>query len=323
MITPLVPNQNAQESDMTYNLVETAPVQDLLDRISGVREAGGDDRRKHIARRIVSDLFSTIDDYDISPEEFWGFVGFLQAGAPEFGLIAPGLGFDHFLDLRMDEADRLAGIEGGTPRTIEGPLYVEGAPLTKGFARLDDGTDKGETLVMQGRVFDAAGAPIRGAIVDVWHANTMGAYSHFDPAQPEFNNRRRIETDAEGRYKLQSVMPSGYAVPPQGATDRLLGAVGRHGKRPAHIHFFVSAPGHRHLTTQINIAGDPYLYEDFAQATRDGLIPDVVKHESAEDIREQGLNTPYSEIAFDFVLHDAVNAADTEMHARPRVTAAA
>jgi catechol 1,2-dioxygenase len=61
-------------------------------------------------------------------------------------------------------------------------------------------------------------------------------------------------------------------VPSGGATERLLGAVGRHGRRPAHIHFFVSAQGFRHLTTQVNIDGDPDLYDDFAYATRDGLI---------------------------------------------------
>jgi catechol 1,2-dioxygenase len=306
---------------MTSNLVQSPAIQQLLDRVSGLTEPGGNARAKQILRRILSDLFATIDEFDISPEEFWGTLGFLQNGAPEFGLIAPGLGFDHFLDVRMDELDKVAGIEGGTPRTIEGPLYVPGAPLEKGFARLDDGTDSGEVLIMRGRVLDVDGRAIAGAIVDVWHANTMGSYSYFDPSQSAYNNRRRIETDSDGRYKFQSVMPSGYAVPPQGTTDQLLSAVGRHGKRPAHIHFFVSAPDHRHLTTQINIADDPLVHDDFAQATRDGLIPEIVRHKDAETIHGEGLNTSYAEIVFDFVLHPARTAADTELHARPRVAA--
>jgi catechol 1,2-dioxygenase len=136
-------------------------------------------------------------------------------------------------------------------------IYVHGAPLSKGFARLDDGTEQGAALIVHGRVIDTNGKPITGAIVDVWQANTRGNYSHFDPSQSAYNNRRRIETDAAGRYKFRSMMPSGYAVPPQGATERLLIALGRHGKRPAHIHFFVSAPARRHLTTQLNIADDP------------------------------------------------------------------
>jgi catechol 1,2-dioxygenase len=308
---------------MASRLVQTPEIQALLDRVSGTGEAGGDPRTKQIVRRILSDLYATIDEFAISPEEFWGTLGFLQQGAGEFGLIAPGLGFDHFLDVRMDEADKAAGLAGGTPRTIEGPLYVPGAPIATGFARLDDGTDKGETLIMHGRVLDKDGRPIAGAIVDVWHANTMGNYSYFDPSQTPYNNRRRIETREGGRYKFQSIVPSGYAVPPQGTTERLLAAIGRHGNRPAHIHFFVSAPGHRQLTTQINIAGDPYLYEDFAQATRDGLIPAVVRHEDGAAIRDEGMNAPFSEIAFDFVLHPSVAEGDTRLHARPRVPALA
>jgi catechol 1,2-dioxygenase len=305
---------------MTSNLVPTPEIQRLLDRVGGIGEAGGDSRAKQIVRRIVGDLFATIEDFDVSPEEFWSAVGFLQGAAPEFGLIAPGLGFDHFLDLRMDAADRAAGKAGGTPRTIEGPLYVPGAPLSKGFARLDDGTDAGEVLIMHGRVLDEFGAPLAGAVVDVWHANTHGAYSTFDPTQPAFNNRRRIETGADGAYKFQSVVPAGYAVPPGGSTERLLGAIGRHGRRPAHIHFFVSAPGRRSLTTQINIADDPDLHDDFAQATRDGLIPEIVRKDDAEAIRAEGLNTPFSEIAFDFTLLPAEDPAAEGMHARPRIS---
>ena len=40
-------------------------------------------------------------------------------------------GLEHFLDLFMDAKDAEAGLTGGTPRTIEGPLYVAGAPLSR------------------------------------------------------------------------------------------------------------------------------------------------------------------------------------------------
>lgn len=308
---------------MSFHLVSRPDVQDLLDRVSGQRDGKGDPRMAKIMRKIIGDLFETIDEFDISPEEFWSAVHFMQEAAPEFGLIAPGLGFDHFLDLRMDAADADAGMAGGTPRTIEGPLYVAGAPISDNFARLDDGSDIGETLIMCGVVRDAAGAPVAGAVVDVWHANTLGNYSYFDSSQTEYNNRRRIRTSADGSYKFQSVMPSGYAVPPGGATERLLGSVGRHGRRPAHIHFFVSAPGKRHLTTQINIADDPLVHDDFAVATRDGLIPDINRHDDPDAIRAEGLNTPFAKISFDFTLVDALAQSETEMHARPRVPAIA
>jgi catechol 1,2-dioxygenase len=226
-------------------------------------------------------------------------------------LLVPGLGVETFLDLRMDEAERQAGLAGGTPRTIEGPLYIAGAPLSKDEARLDDGSEQGEVLFMDGQVRDTNGKPVPHAIVDVWHANTLGGYSHFDPSQPKFNLRRRIETDAEGRYKFRSILPSGYACPPGGPTQNLLSMIGRHGNRPAHIHFFVSAPGYRKLTTQINIDGDEYLHDDFAFATRDGLIPAVRRSTDATVINAHGLNAPFAEISFDFVLHAEQDAAPT------------
>ncbi len=261
------------------SLLNTDFVQDLLNKVAGLDNDQGDARIKQITRRVVADIFRVIEDFDVSPDEFWSAMGYLTAvgQANEAGLLVPGLGLETFLDLRTDEAEKQAGLEGGTPRTIEGPLYVAGAPLTKAEARLDDGSEQGEVLFMEGQVRDLNGAPIAHAVVDVWHANTLGGYSFFDPSQPKFNLRRRIETDADGRYRFRSLLPNGYACPPDGQTQRYLDVLGRHGHRPAHIHFFVSAPGFRKLTTQINIDGDDYLHDDFAFATRDGLIPPVMR----------------------------------------------
>jgi catechol 1,2-dioxygenase len=299
---------------MSNSLVDTNQVQDLLTKVSGLDNDKGDARLKRIVHRVVSDLFRTIEAFDIQPDEFWSAMSYLTAlgKANEVGLLVPGLGLETFLDLQMDRAERKAGIEGGTPRTIEGPLYIAGAPLSKGEARLDDGSEQGEVLFMEGQIKDTAGKPIAGAVVDVWHANTLGGYSFFDPSQSKYNLRRRIATDSAGRYRFRSVLPSGYACPPEGQTQKLLDQLGRHGHRPAHIHFFVSAPGYRQLTTQINIAGDEYLYDDFAFATRDGLIPEVRRSTDPAAIHARGLNAPFAEITFDFVLNQAVQGvADT------------
>jgi catechol 1,2-dioxygenase len=302
-------------------LLETREVQSLLTKVSGLGTDTGDARVKRIVHRVVSDLFKTIEEFDVQPDEFWSAMSYLTelGQANEVGLLVPGLGLETFLDLRTDAAERKAGIEGGTPRTIEGPLYIAGAPLSKGEARLDDGSEEGEVLFMDGQVRDVNGKPVAGAVVDVWHANPLGGYSFFDPSQPKYNLRRRIETDAEGRYRFRSILPAGYACPPQGPTQKLLDLLGRHGRRPAHIHFFVSAPGYRKLTTQINIDGDEYLYDDFAFATRDGLIPQVRRSADPAEVRARGLNAPFAEITFDFVLHreraDAPNPMVTRAHA--------
>ena len=260
--------------------------------------------------RVVTDLCRTVEEFDVSPTEFWTAVGYLTrlGQANEAGLLVAGLGIEHFLDLLLDEKERRAGLEGGTPRTIEGPLWLADAPLEKGEARLDQDPEQGTVLCMEGQVRDADGAPIPGAIVDVWHANTKGGYSFFDPSQSPWNLRRRIETDGEGRYRFRSVLPSGYGCPPDGPTQELLNHLGRHGQRPAHVHFFVEAPRHRKLTTQINIAGDKYLHDDFAFATRDGLIPEVVRHDDPAEIKARGLSEPFVTIRFDFALNrDAEN----------------
>lgn len=309
---------------MMNNFASTPEVQDLLAKLSGQDQSGGDARMKAIIRRIVGDLFATIDDYEVSDDEFWLALNYASAGAPEFGLWAAGLGVERYLDMRADAADAAAGMTGGTPRTIEGPLYVAGAPETTGFARMDDGSedDKAEVLILHGQVRDVNGTPLAGAKVEIWHANTLGNYSYFDKSQSDYNLRRTVLTDAEGRYAVRSIVPVGYACPPGGSTEGILDAIGRHGNRPAHIHFFVSADDHRHLTTQINIDGDPYLHDDFAYATRDELIPPVNHVENSDLGTKYGVEGPFAEIEFDFDLHAAKAASDEEASSRPRVLTA-
>ena len=239
-------------------------------------------------------------------------------GRQEAALLAAGLGLEHFLDLRQDAIDAAAHRETGTPRTIEGPLYVANAPLADSHARMDDGTDAGEVMWLHGQVKDNQGQPIANAIVDIWHANTLGNYSFFDQSQSDYNLRRRIRTGADGRYSVRSIMPSGYGCPPDGPTQKLLDQLGRHGNRPAHIHFFVSAPGHKHLTSQINLSGDKYLWDDFAFATRDGLIADPVKVSDRETIAQRELDGEHTEVRFDFTLCKALSPDEEHRGTRLR-----
>lgn len=299
---------------MTHNEIDKLVKSFIVDTASGAVNP----RTQQVVVRLLGDLFKAIEDLDLQPSEVWkGLEYIAETGAThEIGLLAAGLGLERFIDIRSDEAEAKIGLTGGTPRTIEGPLYVAGAPVHQGFARLDDGTEAngGEVLFMQGTVYDEQGKPMPGVQVEVWHANLMGNYSFFDKSQPAFNLRRTIITDNEGRYQFRSIVPVGYGCPPQGTTQRLLDLLGRHGRRPAHIHFFVTAPGHRKLTTQINIDGDAYLWDDFAFASREGLVP-AVKHISApEALKQKGLDKPFASIDFDFRLHkERTNAPKAEV----------
>jgi len=291
---------------------------ELLARVNDSHSAAGDERVRTITARIVSDLFRTIEELDVSADEFWAAADWLtRLGASgQVGLITAGLGFDRLLDIRADEADRRVGRAAGTPRAIEGPLYVAGAPLSKYETRLDEGQPRGEVLVMEGRVLDEHGRAVAGAMVDVWHANENGRYSHFDPEQAEYALRRRIQTDAQGRYRFRSFIPPGYAIPPGSPTAKLFEALGRHGHRPAHIHFLVAASGQRLLTTQINIPGDTFLDDDFAFATRDGLVVSLEPGTPVSGYESLGVTRPFTRVRFDFVLQPALTEDESKPLAR-------
>ncbi|MDI5992537.1 catechol 1,2-dioxygenase [Pseudomonas sp. MDMC216] len=308
---------------MTVKISHTQDVQNLFREACGLNNEQGSPRLKQLMLRIVGDAAKIIEDLQVTDDEFWQAVDYLnRLGArSEFGLLVPGLGLEHFLDLLQDAKDAEAGLSGGTPRTIEGPLYVAGAPLAEGQVRMDDGTEDGVATVMflEGVVRDTQGKPVAGAVVDLWHANTKGNYSYFDQSQSDYNLRRRIVTDAEGRYRARSIVPSGYGCDPQGPTQECLDLLGRHGQRPAHIHFFISAPGHRHLTTQINLAGDQYLWDDFAYATREGLVGDIQFVEDEAAARDRGISAKrFAELTFDFQLQKAPQAKAERRSARPR-----
>ena len=306
--------------------MEHAKIDALVNKMNVDTATGPVDARvQQVVIRLLSDLFKAIEDLDITPSEVWkGLEYMTDAGqANELGLLAAGLGLEHFLDLRADEADAKAGIHGGTPRTIEGPLYVAGAPESVGFARMDDGSESDtlDTLYIEGVVKDTEGNVIEGAKVEIWHANGLGTYSFFDKRQSEFNLRRTILADKAGHYLAQTTMPVGYGCPPEGTTQALLNKLGRHGNRPSHVHYFVSAPGYRKLTTQFNIEGDQYLWDDFAFATRDGLVAVAVDVTVPAELQRLGASAPVKYISFNVELVKDKATAPTSEVDRRRVAA--
>ncbi|MEM5403945.1 catechol 1,2-dioxygenase [Paraburkholderia unamae] len=311
---------------MSAKVFDTKEVQDLLKAAANLNGGSGNARFQQVVYRLLGDLFKAIDDLDITPDEVWAGVNYLnklgQDG--EAALLAAGLGLEKYLDIRMDAADKAVGLEGGTPRTIEGPLYVAGAPVHESVSRIDLNADADAgPLVIHGTVTGLDGKPLAGALVECWHANSKGFYSHFDPtgAQDDFNLRGAVKTGADGKYEFRTLMPVGYGCPPQGSTQRLLDGLGRHGNRPAHVHFFVSADNSRKLTTQFNIEGDPLIWDDFAYATREELIPPVVEKTGGTAL---GLKADtYKDIEFNFTLTPLVQGKDNQLVHRLRAAAAA
>ncbi|AUT72370.1 catechol 1,2-dioxygenase [Paraburkholderia hospita] len=311
---------------MSVKVFDTKEVQDLLKAAANMGSEDGSARAKQIVNRLLGDLFKAIDDLDMTPDEIWAGVHYFnklgQDG--EAALLAAGLGLEKFLDIRMDAEDKAAEITGGTPRTIEGPLYVAGAPVRDGVSKIDvNPDDDAGPLVIRGTVTGPDGKPVANALVECWHANSKGFYSHFDPtgAQSEFNLRGAVSTDAHGKYEFRTLMPVGYGCPPHGATQQLLNVLERHGNRPAHVHFFVTTDKYRKLTTQINIEGDPLIWDDFAYATREDLIPHVIEKTGGTALGMKA--DTYKEIEFNIELTPLVHGKDNQLVSRLRASVTA
>lgn len=185
----------------------------------------------------------------------------------------------------------LASTDGITPSAILGPFYRENAPiLPNGGSIVKVHESWAEAAVrdsafITGRVFSGSKEPISGAIVDVWLSAPNGLYEQQDDAQAEMNLRGRFQTDANGRYSLYALRPTPYPIPSDGPAGRFLQLLDRHPFRPAHIHFIVSAPGFRALTTQVFDSRDKYITTDSVFAVKEELVVEFVPRERDENAK--------------------------------------
>lgn len=110
----------------------------------------------------------------------------------------------------------------------------------------------GQYIEVTGRVIDEDGAPLAGAMVEIWQANSAGKYvheldRHEAPVDPNFIGEGRFLTDAEGCYRFRSIKPGAYPVT---ESDWWW--------RPPHIHFSIFGPSWMNrFITQIFFPGEP------------------------------------------------------------------
>jgi protocatechuate 3,4-dioxygenase beta subunit len=135
-----------------------------------------------------------------------------------------------------------------TPQADLGPFYKRLAPA--GNALRAPG-DPGMPLVVSGQVFNSRGEWIPSAIVEVWQTNHVGLYD-----LDGYRYRAKLTIPADGKYEFSTVMPGHYPA-----------------RVCQHIHYLVTAPGHRPLVTQMYFATDPVFEGDpDKNYTRDPLI---------------------------------------------------
>jgi protocatechuate 3,4-dioxygenase beta subunit len=95
-----------------------------------------------------------------------------------------------------------------TPEMTEGPYYV---PHEKVRRNITDGKP-GAPLELRLTVVDASACkPIKGAVVDIWHADALGAYSGAVANDPGKNFLRGVQkTDRNGLALFESIYPGWY-----------------------------------------------------------------------------------------------------------------
>lgn len=192
---------------------------------------------------------------------------------------------------------------GASENTVLGPFHVEGAPEYEMGANICLDA-KGEQMLVRGRILDTEGNLVAGARIDVWQANDEGFYDVQQKGlQPDCNLRGVFTTGADGRYRFRGVKPKCYPIPDDGPVGQLLGRLGRHPWRPAHLHFLIAAPGYDTLTTHIFDPDDPYIGSDAVFGVKQSLLADFRKVDDPARAAEVGLDPGYWDVVFDFVLH--------------------
>ncbi|KAI0021978.1 aromatic compound dioxygenase [Xylariomycetidae sp. FL0641] len=181
-----------------------------------------------------------------------------------------------------------------TPSAVLGPFYRANAPVQPAdtsiiYAPPDSAwmaAAKPLTARVTGTVRDSvSGAPIPGAVLDVWLAGPNGLYEQQDAGAPDMNLRGRFATDGQGAYAFRALRPTAYPIPDDGPAGRLLGLLDRHPYRPAHIHFLVVADGYRPLTTQVFDEEDAYTRDDAVFAVKRELLVKFKRREGDEETR--------------------------------------
>ncbi len=242
----------------------------VIERMSGA----ADPRLREVMTLLIRHIHGFVREAALSQEEWRHAIDFLTRTGQlcsdhrqEFILLSDILG----VSMLVDAINCQAG-PGITDSTVLGPFY------TGPQRELDPGDtillrdEDSEPLMMAGRVTDADGLPIANALIEVWQTATNQLYDVQDEDQPEGHLRASFRTNARGNYRFRTVLPVSYSIPSDGPAGQLLGQMGRHPFRPAHVHFMISAPGYRTLVTHLFVAGDKYLESDAVFGVKPSLI---------------------------------------------------
>jgi len=281
------------------NLTEANLTEAVIAAMANAKDA----RTKEILTSLVRHLHAFIREVNLTEAEWLAGIQFLTETGymcddkrQEYILLSDTLGATTMKDFVNNRKP-----PGMTEYTILGPFHRTDAPELPLGSNIA-GDIAGEPVVVRGRVLSPDGTPIQSAMLDVWQSDAEG---HYDLQMPDLEGtalRAIFYTDPEGRFVFRTIKPSFYPIPYDGPVGQMLIAIGRHPYRPAHIHFIVSADGHRSVTTELFAEGDPYLDSDAVFGVRGSLIVPFVRHESAAEAARLNVSTPFYTVDYDFVL---------------------
>ncbi|HET7888354.1 MAG TPA: dioxygenase [Bradyrhizobium sp.] len=187
-----------------------------------------------------------------------------------------------------------------TQANMLGPFWRDDQPICASGDSLVRSPTPGAELLVSVSLEDAAGRPVAGAEIDVWHSSPEGLYENQDPKQAEMNLRGRFVSGEDGRFQFRSVKPAGYPIPVDGPVGDLVRATRRHNFRPAHLHFMVFKPGFKTLISQVYSPDDPHIDSDVQFGVTRALIGNYVRHD--EPSSELGFAAPWYSLDQRFVL---------------------
>jgi hydroxyquinol 1,2-dioxygenase len=237
-----------------------------------------DGRMKEIMACAVKHLHAFAREVDLTPAEWIKGIEFMtkvgQTCTParqEFILLSDTLGLSALINGLHDKT----AIEDGTHTSLLGPFYREASPRLPAGGQIARHVKPGTECVLYGRVSDVAGRPLANATVSVWQTGADGLYDiQVNAAATDY--RGVFTTNEEGLYLVRTVRPRGYSIPMDGPVGGMVRAQGRHGMRPAHIHFLVGAPGYRELVTALYLRDDPHLADDVVFGSSGDLAVDIL-----------------------------------------------
>jgi len=148
----------------------------------------------------------------------------------------------------------------------------------------------GQLIHLKVRVLDEDGAPVGGAVVEMWQANAAGRYIHPNdddhaPPDPNFYGAARLVTDENGLFELRTVKPGAYPVPTRDGWWR-----------PPHVHFSLFGKVWlSRLVTQMYFPGEPLNAQDRIL----NAVPDAKARESLVARYIPPVADPYNALVFE------------------------